>query len=93
MNGAGTKIPREMIRYAILGVEFSAIFMIFLFGGMWLDRRFKNTVPWLTLLGMVLGFSAGMYRFMRVVGEYRRSLDDKTREPKGPPGKNGGADG
>ncbi len=79
MNGLGPKIPRNMLRFLTLGVEFAAIFMVFLFAGMFLDAKFK-TRPWLTLAGMVLGFAGGIYRLLRVAGQYTKDLKDKTRQ-------------
>ena len=47
-----------------LGVEF--IVAVALFGGVgwWADRRF-GTLPWLTLVGVGLGFAVGLYGVIR----------------------------
>jgi F0F1-type ATP synthase assembly protein I len=59
------------MRYATIGIEFIAIFLIFLLAGVWLDRRF-NMKPVFTLVGMVLGFAGSMYRVVRVAQQFRR---------------------
>jgi F0F1-type ATP synthase assembly protein I len=78
MNGIGPKIPRELMRYAVLGVEFAVLVTGCVYGGVLLDRKL-HTTPLFILLGMILGFAGGMYRFVRVAREYQKSLDEKRR--------------
>lgn len=77
MGAIWPKIPPEAMRYATLGVEFCAIFMVFLFAGLWLDARL-NSLPAFTLVGMVVGFAGGMYRFIRVARQYRQEQVDRS---------------
>ncbi len=35
--------------------------------GIWLDRKLGNHVPWLTMLGAVLGMTAGFIGFFKTV--------------------------
>jgi F0F1-type ATP synthase assembly protein I len=87
MNGLRPNIPRELLRYAVLGVEFAVIVTVCVYAGILLDKRL-GTRPAFILIGMVLGFAGGMYRFVRVALDYQRKL----RQPKGPGDKAGGGD-
>ncbi len=40
---------------------------LFTLGGVWLDRKVGNQVPWFTLLGAVLGMTGGFVGFFRTV--------------------------
>ena len=59
------------MRFATIGIEFIGVFLVFLLGGVWLDRQF-DVRPVFTLVGMVLGFAGAMYRVLRVAQQYRR---------------------
>jgi F0F1-type ATP synthase assembly protein I len=48
------------------------------FLGSWLDRRFRTT-PWLTLVGLVLGFAAGGRETYLI---YRRYQSEAAEEEK-----------
>lgn len=76
MNGLRPNIPREMMRYAILGVEFAVIVTAFVYGGFLLDKKL-GTRPVFVLVGMVLGFAGGMYRFIRVARDYQQEWQKK----------------
>jgi F0F1-type ATP synthase assembly protein I len=47
-----------------VGIQFAVTIIVFLFAGQWLDRRF-GTTPWLLILGVVIGASAGFYSLYR----------------------------
>ena len=69
--------------YAIVGAGFQFAFAIVLFlgGGMLLDR-WLGTRPVFTLLGVVIGLGAGMYAFLlRVAAETRRRDDSGDDGP------------
>lgn len=55
----------KAMRYTLLGAEFAAIFIGFVFGGHWLDERW-GTTPWLLLAGVLLGFGIALYRLITV---------------------------
>lgn len=42
--------------------------------GWWLDQRFKTT-PWLTLLGVALGFSSGLWELLKLA----KDSEDSSR--------------
>ena len=47
------------------GLQFAASILLFLFLGMWADRRL-GTDPWLLIAGIVLGSAAGLFEFVRL---------------------------
>lgn len=49
---------RDLAYYSSLGFQVSLSIFIGLFAGIYLDRRF-DTVPWLTLVGLLMGIAAG----------------------------------
>lgn len=55
----------KAMRYTLLGAEFAAIFIGFVFGGHWLDQRW-GTTPWLLLVGVAAGFGIALYRLITV---------------------------
>lgn len=59
-----------------LGIQFVITVMAFLFLGQWLDRRL-GTIPWLLLLGVLLGAALGMWNMVRAA---RQAENDERRE-------------
>jgi len=51
------------MRYAGLGLEFTAVFFGFVWAGRYLDERL-GTKPWLVLVGICFGFSIALYRLI-----------------------------
>jgi ATP synthase protein I len=47
-----------------VGIQFAVTIIVFLFAGQWLDRHF-GTTPWLLILGVLIGASAGFYSLYR----------------------------
>ena len=64
--------PSTMYRMAGVGMEL--VIGVVLFGGLgwWLDSKWQ-TRPWLMILGGGLGFSAGLWRLIKIA---RRSFHD-----------------
>ena len=58
-----------------LGLQFVIVILICLYAGMWLDRKL-GTAPWMLVLGVVVGASAGFYSMYHV-------MMDENREAKG----------
>ena len=46
------------------GIQFALAIIVFLFVGQWLDRRF-GTEPWMLIIGVAVGASAGFYALYR----------------------------
>ncbi len=78
-SGKWPKIPAYSMRYATVGIEFIAIFLIFLGVGMWLDGRW-GTQPWLMVTGMVLGFAGSLYRMAQIIREYHRDQESSQHD-------------
>jgi len=57
-----------LIRYTHLGLEFCAIFLVFFFGGRYLDGKL-NTAPWLMIIFIFAGFFGGLIRIIKVAKE------------------------
>jgi len=70
----GPRIPPDMMRYATLGVEFIAVFGVFLAAGIWADSRLAAE-PAFTLAGGVIGFAGGLYRMVRCARGYDSGND------------------
>jgi F0F1-type ATP synthase assembly protein I len=54
------------------------------------DRKF-STLPWLTLLGVLMGTAAGIRNMLRIAGELEREARDEG--PDGPQGPTGTGNG
>ena len=58
--GKQSKIIGKYLRYSYLGTQLFVSVGLLTYGGLCLDRE-VGTVPLFTLIGLVLGFSAGFY--------------------------------
>lgn len=70
-----------MATYAGAGLQFAAAILVFLFLGQWLDRRL-GTDPWLMMLGVFVGASAGFYSMYRSLAGAQRADDEVARRPR-----------
>jgi ATP synthase protein I len=59
-----------------VGLQFAGSIALFLFVGMWLDRRL-GTDPWLMIVGVFVGGSAGFWSMYR-----RLVVEPRNRERK-----------
>ena len=59
--------------YMGLGLQFGGAIILFMFVGMWLDRKLGSS-PWLLIIGVFGGAAAGFYSI------YRRLVEDQKRE-------------
>jgi ATP synthase protein I len=66
------------------GIQFAASILVFLFVGRWLDGRL-GTEPWLLLLGVMVGASAGFYSLYRQLVIAPQKKERETKE-RGEPG-------
>ncbi|RME91608.1 MAG: AtpZ/AtpI family protein [Candidatus Hydrogenedentota bacterium] len=64
------KIP-SAFRYAHLGLEFAGIFIFFVYGSSWLQKKLQLG-SWFFLLGVIIGFAAAMVRLLQAVQEMDR---------------------
>ncbi len=61
--------------YAGVGLQFALTIVVFMFGGMWLDRTL-GTSPWLLILFVFGGASAGFYSIYRKLMAAQRRADE-----------------
>ena len=54
----------QVARYSGLGLQLAGSLVLFMLGGSWLDKRL-GTSPVLTLIGALVGASAGFYSLYR----------------------------
>jgi ATP synthase protein I len=59
-------IPGAM-EYAGAGLQFALGILLFLYLGQWLDGKL-GTAPWLTILGVFVGFGASFYAIVSRLG-------------------------
>jgi F0F1-type ATP synthase assembly protein I len=85
MKGSQDRDPRygglrsAGLLLAIPGLLIASPLVGFFVGG-WLDRKF-GTSPWLTIVGLVLGFAAAGRETYRI---YRRNLAEEEERQKRP---------
>jgi F0F1-type ATP synthase assembly protein I len=58
------------------GIQLAASVVLMFFIGRWLDSL-CNSAPWLMIVGLFFGFSAGLYNFIKIVSKVEK---DKTKE-------------
>ncbi len=56
----GPFTPKDHVVITTLGLEFAVAVALGAGGGYWADLRW-HMMPWLTVLGVLAGFSLGMY--------------------------------
>lgn len=52
--------------YGAVGFQLAATVVGGLLFGNWLDKKF-NTLPWLTIIGIVVGSTGGFYNLIRIL--------------------------
>jgi F0F1-type ATP synthase assembly protein I len=62
------KTDSKVLKYSGLGIQLSATIIVFLFGGLWLDKFF-GTVFIFTLVFVFLGFVGVFYKIFAVLKE------------------------
>lgn len=65
-------------QYASAGIQFTVTVILLTVGGVWLDYRL-STLPLWTLVGLAIGFAAGLYRLVRIAGELNRKSAPQPR--------------
>ncbi len=64
--------------YAGVGLQFAFTIVLFMFAGMWLDRTL-GTSPWLLILFVFGGATAGFYSIYRKLMAAQRRADEARR--------------
>jgi F0F1-type ATP synthase assembly protein I len=69
---ARTRQTMRSLRMSSVGIELSISVLLGMFGGRWVDNRL-GTTPWLMLLGLTIGFTAGLRSVMRAMDRASRT--------------------
>jgi F0F1-type ATP synthase assembly protein I len=72
-------IPQDSLRFAGAGLELAGSTIVLATLGYWLDRRLGNATPIAMALGGLLGFAAGMLRFVRLAIDVSRRAERSDR--------------
>jgi hypothetical protein len=72
-------IPQESLRFAGAGLELAGSTIVLATLGYWLDRKLGNATPIAMALGGLLGFAAGMLRFVRLAMDVSRRAERSDR--------------
>jgi ATP synthase protein I len=68
--------------YAGVGLQFALSIVVFMFVGMWLDRTLGSS-PWLLILFVFGGATAGFYSVYRKLIAAQRRADAERRDERG----------
>ena len=72
-------IPQDSLRFAGAGLELAGSTIVLATLGYWLDRKLGNATPIAMALGGLLGFAAGMLRFVRLAIDVSRRAERSDR--------------
>jgi F0F1-type ATP synthase assembly protein I len=75
-----------------IGIQFALTVAVFVFGGIWLDRKL-NSSPWFTIACTFAGAGGGMYSMYRRAVAYVREQDGQRRGKSSGTGEKGGGSG
>src|SRR5690349_19214485 len=64
--------------FGAAGLQFAAAIVVFMFAGIWLDRKL-GTSPWLVILFVFLGAGGGFYSIYRRLTSAQRRADEAKR--------------
>lgn len=92
-RSSGKPVGLTGTEFAGIGVQFAATLLVFVFAGVWLDRRLRTT--WLfTVLGTFVGAGGAfysMYRGVKAAQDRERLLREESRASRGQGPENSGA--
>ncbi|MDD9941451.1 MAG: AtpZ/AtpI family protein [Myxococcales bacterium] len=83
LGPGGKKLLKTYARVGAVGIELALSTVLGLLGGQWLDGRF-DTTPFLTILGLLLGLTAGFRSLVRTARHASSSNADRG-DSAGPP--------
>ncbi len=70
--------------FAGLGVQFALTILVFVFAGVWLDRRLGSS-PWFVLVSVFVGAGGGFYSMYRkIIAAQKRDEEERRRRRAGP---------
>lgn len=74
---------RESASAGTVGLFIVLVLLLCYYGGGWLDRKL-GTDPWFSYIGLLVAVLASIRELMRIVRNYKKSLDNEE-PPKKPP--------
>jgi F0F1-type ATP synthase assembly protein I len=81
-----TQPPRNLLRYATVGLEFFLTFLLFLGAGWLLDQWLLGGKLGFFILGGIIGFAAGFYRITRqgwgILKSAQKEHEEQARQRK-----------
>jgi F0F1-type ATP synthase assembly protein I len=81
-RGAGDKRAVRGVsgtEFAGIGIQFAASILVFVFLGVWLDRRL-GTTPWLVIICVFVGAAGGFFSMYRKMTAAQREGSDNNTE-------------
>lgn len=70
-NSGIAKSIKDVGPYLGLGLQLAITIVVMVFLGSWLDKKFQ-TGYWLTLVGGIVGISAGIYNLIKTVTDLEK---------------------
>ena len=71
-------------QFAGIGVQFGAVIMVFTLAGYWVDKKL-GTSPWLLLVSVFVGASAGFYSmYSKVIAAQRTDAEQRAGRKANP---------
>ncbi len=78
-TGRSPSKPPSGAEFAGAGLQFALTLVVFMFLGIWLDKRLGSS-PWFVLICVFVGAAAGFYSIYRkLMGSAKRDLGGGTR--------------
>lgn len=71
---ASTRDTVRSLKLSSVGLELALSVLIGLFAGRWLDRKLGSD-PWLMIVGICLGFAAGLRSLMKMMDKAAKAAD------------------
>ena len=81
-RGFGAQRVVSGAEFAGIGLQFALTILVFVFAGVWLDRRL-GTSPWLVIVFVFVGSAAGVFSMYRkVTAAQRRDAEGTGRDSR-----------
>jgi len=77
-RGGGRQLS-SLAKLTSVGLEFSISVLLGLFGGRWIDGKLGSE-PWLMILGLALGVTAGLRSLIRTARQASEQLESDNRK-------------
>ena len=79
-----SKKPKEknvIMRYSGMGLEFAVSFGLFVFGGLYLDKKMDSS-PIGIIIGAFLGFGVALYQLIKNAQEMEKDIEEEEKEER-----------